>query len=176
MQIIDATPVVPASTWTVDPLHSSVAFKLRHLMVMPVRGRFTVFEGTLAVARDGRARAYGAVQAATIDTSDAIRDERLRGPDFFDTANSPEIAFASSSIKTLDDETLLIAGDLTIRGTTRGIELRARRTAVAAERIELELEGALRRSDFGIESAQLLEAGISDRVELALRVSLTKAG
>lgn len=176
MQIIDATPVIPASTWTVDPLRSSVAFKLRHLMVMPVRGRFTVFEGTLAVAGDGRARAYGTVQAATIDTNDAVRDERLRGPDFFDSANNPEIAFASTGIETLDDETLLIAGDLTIRGTTSQIELCARRTAATAERIELELEGALRRSDFGIESAQLLEAGISDRVELALRVSLTKAG
>jgi polyisoprenoid-binding protein YceI len=175
MPSIDATTVIPASTWTVDPSRSSVAFKLRHLMVMPVRGRFTAFEGTLAIARDGRARASGTVQAATIDTNDAVRDERLRAPDFFDTANHPEIAFASSGIETLDEETLLIAGDLTIRGATHELELRARRTAATSERIELELDGELRRSDFGIESAQLLEAGISDKVELALRVSLTKA-
>jgi polyisoprenoid-binding protein YceI len=175
MPSIDATTVIPAGTWTVDPLRSSVAFKLRHLMVMPVRGRFTAFEGTLTIARDGHAGANGTVQAATIDTNDAVRDERLRAPDFFDTANHPEIAFASTSIAALDGETLLLAGDLTIRGATHELELRARRAAIAPERIELELEGELRRSDFGIESAQLLEAGISDRVELALQVSLTRA-
>lgn len=171
-----AATVVPVATWTVDPRRSTVGFKIRHLLIATVRGRFTDFEGTLEVGERGPLRACGTVRTATIDTGDPIRNERLSGPEFFDTATSSEMRFVSMSVEPVDGETLRIVGDLTIRDTTREVELRARRTAAVGERLELDVDGELSRSDFGIESAQLLEAGISDRVELALHVSLVKAG
>lgn len=162
---------IPASTWTVDRERSTVELKLRHLVVATVRGRFASFAGTLDIDEAGPQSASGAVHVATIDTGDATRDERLRGAEFFDCARYPEIRFASSSIESRGDR-LRIVGELTIKDRTREIELLARRRGAASERLELEVSGELRRSEFGIESAELLEAGISDRVELALHLSL----
>jgi polyisoprenoid-binding protein YceI len=166
--------VIPAGKWSVDPQRSKVAFKLRHLMVMPVNGRFADFAGTVTVADDGRATAAGSVRAATLHTGDEIRDRRLRGAEFFDTDASAEIRFASTRVEPLDARTLLIAGELTIKEATREIGLRARRKRATRERVELEVSGELSRRDFGIESPQLLDAGISDKVELALSISLVK--
>ncbi|HYB22732.1 MAG TPA: YceI family protein [Solirubrobacteraceae bacterium] len=168
--------VIPTGTWTVDPARSTVAFRLRHLMVVPVRGRFDTFEGTVAVEPGGRTHARGCVKVATLDTGDAVRDERLRGPEFFDVQNSPEISFASTSVESLDDESLRIAGELTIGQITRELVLLARQKAARPESIELDVSGELSRREFGIESPQLLDAGISDKVELALAISLHKDG
>jgi polyisoprenoid-binding protein YceI len=171
-----AAGAIPPGHWSVDPERSTVAFKLRHLMVMPVHGRFRAFEGEVSVDDDGRAHARGSVQAATLDTGDAVRDGRLRAPEFFDADACPEIRFAATRVEPLDDETLRIVGDLTIKRATREIELRARRKHAHAQRIDLDVTGKLSRGEFGIESPQLLDAGISDGVELALAISLVRSG
>ena len=165
---------VPSGAWTVDPERSTVGFSVRHLMITTVRGRFTDFEGALHAVDGRRTRATGAVRVTSIDTGDAVRDERLLGPEFFNAATSPEIRFVSTSVAPIGDGTLRIAGDLTIKDVTREIELRARPVAMAEGEFELHVEGTLGRSDFGIESAQLLEAGISNKVELVLHLALAR--
>lgn len=155
-----------------DAARSTVAFKLRHLMVVPVRGGFSAFEGAVTVDPSGRAVARGSVETASLDTGDAIRDERLRGPEFFDSESHPKIRFSSTEIEALDERTLQISGELQIGRIARPIELRAARGRETGDRVELELRGTLGRREFGIESPQLLDAGISDRVEIELTVSL----
>lgn len=172
---LHAEAVVPAGSWMVDRERSTVEFGIRHLLLVPLKGRFEEFEGTLVVDRAGDAVARGLVRAASIETGDATRDERLRGSEFFDAERWPAIRFASERVERLDTSRLRIVGELTIRDATRELELTARRTSATRDGIELALTGELSRSAFGVESRQLLEAGISDRVELLLRVWLVRA-
>src|SRR5918992_758648 len=93
---------VPTGTWRVDPAHSSVEFEIKHMMIATVRGRFTEFEGMIVAAEDlADSRAYGVVNAASIDTNNPDRDAHLRSADFFDVERYPEIQFESTRIKPL---------------------------------------------------------------------------
>ena len=168
-------PFAPAGTWVIDPPRSTVRFAIRHLMVATVHGHFDGLTGSLRVDDDGAARAAGAVHAATLHTGNAIRDGRLHGPEVFDTDRYPDIRLCSTAIEEADAGTWTITGELTIKRTTRPIQLRARRVAAADNMLELKLNGQLTRSEFGISSEELLNAGISDTVKLELHVTLAPA-
>jgi polyisoprenoid-binding protein YceI len=168
-----ASPV-PAGPWVVDPERSSVRFAVRHLVLTTVRGRFTDFDGRLETDPGGALRATGAVRVATFHTGQALRDEHMRNANYFDAARYPEMRFTSTAIERVDSARLWIAGELTIKGTTRPIELDARYT-MADGRLAVDATGALRRSDFGIDSAEMLDAGIADRVTLSLHLLLERA-
>jgi polyisoprenoid-binding protein YceI len=172
----------PAGVWSVDPEQSSIEFAVRHMLAM-LRGRFGEFEGTLELARSGAARASGTVNAASIDTDEPTRDERLRqSADFFDVERYPRISFASTRIDRLDDGRLRIVGDLTMRSVTREIELDARtdgltRNEDGKQRIALELRGELSRKEFGLTWNQTLETGgvlVGDTVRIALDLSAVR--
>lgn len=109
--------------WQIDPAHSSLTVGVRHMMVTTVRGRFTGVRGTLTF--DPSDPAGGsvdlAVDAVTIDTGVAMRDQHLRSADFFDATTYPEIRFRSTKVSAATDGTLRVEGDLTIRGVTRPI-------------------------------------------------------
>ena len=118
--------LVPAGTWSVDPIHSSVGFSVKHLGIATVRGKFEDFEGTLEIGEgDETARAYGTVQGVSINTGDAGRDEHLRSADFFGVEQNPELRFESTGVNPVDDETFEIVGDLTMNGVTKPITLTA---------------------------------------------------
>ena len=118
--------IVPAGTWSVDPIHSSVGFSVKHLGIANVRGKFEDFEGTLEIGEgDKTAKAYGAVKGVSINTGDAGRDEHLRSADFFGVEQNPDLRFESTDIKPVDDETFEITGDLTMNGVTKPLTLRA---------------------------------------------------
>ena len=112
--------LIPTGTYTVDPAHSRVGFAVKHLGIATVRGEFGAFDGGLELGEDA-ITAYGTVQAASVDTNEAQRDEHLRSGDFFDVERFPEIAFRSTAIRTVDEDTFEIAGDLTMHGITRAI-------------------------------------------------------
>src|SRR5687768_1662319 len=120
-----ATPTrVPTGTWAVDPAHSRVEFQVKHLGIATVRGHFANFGGTLELDEDlGQARAYGTVEAASVNTNDDGRDQHLRSADFFDVDRYPKIAFVSKEITPTGDETFDIAGELTLHGVTRELRL-----------------------------------------------------
>ena len=177
MAVVDDTTIaLPQGRWRVDVEHSEVAFAIRHLLVVPVRGRFTEYEGLLAVEPGGAPRASGFVCAASIDTGDAKRDEILCGPDFFDTRHHPRIVLHGGRVEALGRSRSRVVGNLEIRGVRHPVELTARLRETTARRAELMLEGHLSRSAYGIESRQLLDAGISDRVDIALRLTLLRSG
>ncbi len=91
---------VPTGTWAVDPIHSSVGFEVKHMMISTVRGHFKEYEGRLEAAEDYHdSRIRGSVRVDSIDTNNADRDEHLLGPDFFDAERWPLITFESTAIE-----------------------------------------------------------------------------
>ena len=80
-----AAAPVPAGTWGIDPVHSSIEFQVKHMMIATVKGRFTAFDGTLVASDDGGLTARGTVEVASIDTHEPKRDAHLRSSDFFDS-------------------------------------------------------------------------------------------
>ena len=177
------TTLVPAGTWTVDPVHSTVGFSVKHLGIATVRGKFDEFEGTLEIGEgDESARAHGSVKAVSVNTNDSGRDEHLRSADFFGVEANPELSFASTAIEHVDDETFLITGDLTMNGITKPIKLTAEVQGTETdpwgnERVGLEITGQLNRADFDMKFNQALGSGnmlVSDNVKLSLDVSAVK--
>ena len=178
------TTLVPAGTWTVDPVHSTVGFSVKHLGIATVRGHFDEFEGTLEIGEsDESARAHGTVKAVSVNTNDSGRDEHLRSADFFGVEANPELTFASTGIEHVDDETFLITGDLTMNGITKPVKLQAEVEGTETdpwgnERVGLEALGELNRKDYGLTWNQVLGSGnvlVSDKVKLVIEVSAVKA-
>jgi polyisoprenoid-binding protein YceI len=122
----EATPPAKSpTTWNVDPLHTTVGFGIRHLMVTTVRGIFETVTGTVRFAAD--APEWGevdiAIDAASASTHDGRRDEHLRNGKFFDVAAHPMIAFRSTSIRPGTNGTYAVTGGLTLRGVTGSVTL-----------------------------------------------------
>src|ERR1700689_827978 len=105
-----ATTPLPAGTWKVDPVHSSVEFQVKHLGIATVKGQFTEFECTLEAGPEG-ASAYGTVKTASVNTREPQRDEHLRSADFFEVERYPEIGFRSTAIRPAGDDEFEIDGD-----------------------------------------------------------------
>jgi polyisoprenoid-binding protein YceI len=171
-----ATALTSAS-WQLDPAHSAVEFRVRHLMVGTVRGRFREFDG--AILAGEVPMVVGAIAVASIDTLHAGRDAHLRSADFFDAERHPQITFTARGLD-LDAGSghLSLAGAITIRGVTRplvlGGELRGGATDLdGTPRVAIALRGRLSRADFGLVWNRALESGgvvVGDAVDLDLSV------
>ena len=180
--VADPVTNLPAGTWTVDPVHSSVEFQVKHLGIATVKGQFTKFEGTLEVGPDG-AKAYGTVDVESVDTREPQRDEHLRSADFFDAAQFPKIEFHSSAIRSTGDEDFEIDGDIQIHGVTQTITLKGTVEGTETdpqgnERVGLSAVGNINRSDHGMKFNAALGSGnmlVSDKVKILLDVSAVKA-
>ena len=179
-----ATAITPLTgTWAVDPTHSSVEFSVKHLGIATVKGVFREFEGALVIGEDlASATAAGTVKVASVDTNEPQRDDHLRSPDFFDATTYPELTFASTAIRPLDDETFEIDAELTLHGVTQPITLTAEiqgfeQDPWGNERVGLEVTGQLKRGDYGMTFNQALGSGnmlVSDKVKLSLDISAVK--
>ena len=173
---------IPAGTYNVDPVHSNVGFEVRHMGIATVRGAFRKFQGTID-ATGGAPVLEGTVEASGIDTNDPNRDGHLASPEFFDVENHPQITFHSAAAELVDGGQIRLAGEITIKGITKPIEL----TGVVAEggedpwgnqRIGLELTGLIDRREFDLKWNQTLPNGnllVSNEVKLLLSVSAVKA-
>jgi len=175
--------LVPAGTWSVDPVHSTVGFSVKHLGIANVRGKFDEFEGTLEIGEnDESARAYGTVKAVSVDTSDSGRDEHLRSADFFGVEQNPELRFESAEITQVDEDTFEITGDLSMNGVTKPIRLSAEVQGTETdpwgnERVALEVTGQLNRRDWNMTFNQALGSGnllVGEKVKLSLDISAVK--
>jgi len=174
------TPLRADGTWGVDPEHSSIEFRVRHLMIEAVKGRFLDFEGGLETGE--APQIAGRVRAASLETHHQERDEHLRSADFFDVERHPEIVFVSSKVDVTDDGSLLLAGGLTIKGITRPVEFAGAYRGAGIgldgrERIGFELRGKLDRLDYGLSWNRTLEAGgilVGNTVELTLAVAAVR--
>lgn len=177
--ISELTPGV----WNVDTSHSQVGFVARHLMIAKVRGQFRTFSGSITVADNPLESTVQAdVDLASVDTGDAGRDEHLRGADFFQVDQHPQMTFVSTGIKEDDDDYLLF-GDLTINGTSRQVEFSLEFDGVTGDpwggtRAGFTAQTEINRKDWGIEWNAALETGgvvVGDKVKIQLDIEAVKA-
>jgi polyisoprenoid-binding protein YceI len=168
--------------WVLDISHSEIAFTVRHAGISKVRGRF--LEAS-AEARIGASLAdaslHASVKTSSFDSGDANRDAHVKGPDFFDVENYPEMTFRATSIEG-DGEDYTLTGDLTIKGVTRPVELEVEFNGVAvdpfgATRAGASAEAEISRKDFGLTWNAVLETGgvlVSDKVKITIEAALVK--
>jgi polyisoprenoid-binding protein YceI len=178
-----AWPAAAADTLTIDKAHSQVEFRVRHL-VSRVSGRFTDFSGTIAgdVIKPETASVAFTVQATSIDTSNAKRDEHLRSPDFFDVTKFPTIEFKSHKVTPAGQDSYAVVGALTMRGVTREVTLAVTflgwaRDPWGGERAGFELKTTLNRKDYGIVWNKVLDAGgtlLGDDVAISIEIEAVK--
>jgi polyisoprenoid-binding protein YceI len=180
---VSSTPAVtaiPEGTWSIDPAHSLIEFAVRHLGFATVKGRATEFEG--AIRGGERPSGTLVMRADALTTHDPDRDRHLRTPDFLDAARHPELRFELRGARTGGDG-LVLDGDLTIRGTTRPVQLTGRLTAVGVldpygdERLGLEAETVIDRRDFGVSWSEVLPGGnlvASNEVRLSASLSTVR--
>jgi polyisoprenoid-binding protein YceI len=170
---------IPAGVWKSDPVHSSIGFSVKHMVVATFRGAFTDFDVTLS-NEDGEPRLYG---AATVESVD-VRDENLKGhllsPEFFDAERTPEITFTSTGIRADGDE-LIVDGELTIKDTTKSVEARGTifgpvEHPVGGKRVGIDLSTTVDRTDFGLDwNAPLPKGGVMVENAVTLTIHLELA-
>jgi polyisoprenoid-binding protein YceI len=168
-------------SWSVDPAHSTVEFRVKQMMIQTVHGRFRDFEGAIVAGDDPSV--VGSIKVASLETLNEERDAHLRSPDFFDVERFPEISFHAGSVQfNRGGRHFSLAGELTIKGVTRPITLHGElRGGVADEelgkRVALALRGQLHRSDYGLVWNRMLETGgvlVGETVDLALDVTAVR--
>ncbi|AFK02459.1 YceI family protein [Emticicia oligotrophica DSM 17448] len=173
------------ATWIIDPTHSEVNFKVKHLMISTVTGTFGTYEGSIETANDtdfAGAKVSFSADIDSISTNQEQRDGHLKSADFFDAASFPKLTFAATSMEKVDDETYHVTGDLTIKGTTKPVTLKAEFGGIMGDfygntKAGFEIAGKINRQDFGLTWGAVTEAGgvvVSDEVKLAFNIQLVK--
>ena len=169
--------------WMIDPVHSEIAFKVRHLMITNVKGVFQDFEASIYTIGDDfmSAEIDFWMDPASVDTGSADRDEHMRSADFFDVAHHKEITFTSNSYETVDnDGSYEMYGDLTIKGITKRVKLDVEFGGVikdpwGAKKAGFTINGKINRSDWGLNWNTALEAGgvlVSEEIRISCEVQL----
>jgi len=171
-------------TYTLDPAHTRIGFVARHAMVTKVRGAFNEFEGTATLdgANPAASHVEVTINAASIDTRNAQRDEHLRSNDFLAMQEHPKITFSSTGVRQVDDTTFEVTGDLTIKGVTNAITIPfefegAAKDPFGNQRVGFEGSVTINRKDYGVTWNAALEGGgvlVSDKVTLEFEVSAVK--
>ncbi|HZP30080.1 MAG TPA: YceI family protein [Acidimicrobiia bacterium] len=176
---VPGLPGYVAGRWSVDPLHSSVSFTVRHLMVSKVRGHFTTFDADIVTAPDPLQSSVSAtVDLSSIDTGNADRDAHIRSADFFDVDAHPTLTFRSTGIRR-DGDGFAVDGELTIHGVTRPVTLALEvngfqhASPFGDVRAGFSATTEINRKDYGISLDMPLEGGgvvVGDRVQIALEI------
>lgn len=172
---------IPTGTWQVDPVHSSLDFEVRHMVVSTFRGGFEEFDATV-VSDDEGVRLSGVVKAGSIRVRDENLAAHLRSAEFFDVERYPEIRFESTSLRRDGDE-VVVEGDFTIRDVTKRVEARgtvgdAHDDPYGGTRLGLELTTTVDRRDYGLNWNMALPKGgyaLGNDVKLIVRLELTRA-
>jgi polyisoprenoid-binding protein YceI len=148
-------PGYVAGTWDIDPVHSEVAFTVRHMAVSKVRGRFDKFEGVIVTGEDPLSSTVTAtIDATSINTNNEQRDGHIKSADFFEVEAHPTWTFTTTGVKA-DGADYLLAGDLTIRGVTKPVTLKLEISgfgpdAYGGTRAGFSATGEINRNDFGV--------------------------
>jgi polyisoprenoid-binding protein YceI len=162
---VASRPVPAPGIWEIDATHSQLEFVARHLMIAKVRGRFRSFAGWVEIGEEPLdSRVEVVIEADSIDTGDVDRDIHLRTPDFLDVAHHPTLVYRSTGVRPVDPDRWAVAGELTLRGVTRSVEVTASFTGAAEDpwgnaRAAFQATAYLDREAFGITWNHVLEAG-----------------
>ena len=170
--------------WAIDPTHSKVAFKVKHLMISNVLGNFKEFEGQVSTDGDdfSTAEINFTLNAASIDTEMVDRDAHLKSPDFFDAEKYPKISFSGKGMKDLGDEMFELTGDLTIKEVTRSVTLTVEYGGIMTDpwgnvKAGFSITGKINRKDWGLIWNAALETGgvlVGEEVKINCDIELVK--
>ncbi|MGC4233391.1 MAG: YceI family protein [Niabella sp.] len=171
------------ATWTIDAMHSEIGFKVKHLVISTVSGKFKTFEGKVQSEKDDFTDAVVTFSADidSIDTGVEQRDQHLKSADFFEAEKYPKLTFESTSI-VKDGEDYKLAGNLTIKDVTKPVTLNVEFGGVGPNMYGqtvagFEISGKINRKEFGLTWGAVTEAGgvvVSDDVKLYANVELVK--
>jgi polyisoprenoid-binding protein YceI len=173
-----------ATKWAIDPMHSEVQFKVKHLVISTVSGFFKSFEGSLESDNDNfeDANISFALNIDSIDTNQSQRDEHLKSAEFFDAAQYPQITFKSTSFKKTDEDEFELTGDLTIKGITKSVKLTAEYGGSTNDfygntKAGFEVTGKINRKEFGLTWDGVTEAGsivVGEDIKLIINIQFAK--
>ena len=172
--------------WIIDPTHSEIQFKIRHLMITNVTGSFGRFNAELETADQqfDTAKISFTAEVDSISTNNEQRDTHLKSADFFDTAKYPALSFVSTKLEKVSAEEFIVHGNLTMHGLTKPIKLNVEYGGVITDpwgktRNGLTIEGKINRKEFGLEWNSSTETGglvLSDEVKLHANAEFVKQG
>ena len=178
-----SAPVL-AATWQIDPAHSNVSFSVRHMMVSNVSGEFTKVSGTVEGDEKTPAQTVvnATIDATSINTREAKRDDHLKSPDFLDVAKYPTIIFKSKKIEPSGSGQFKVTGDLTLHGVTKEVVLDVSdvtapiKDPMGKTRAGAQASTKIDRKDFGINWSKVIDGGglmVGDEVAISVDVEAT---
>lgn len=171
--------------WAIDPTHSSVDFSIKHMMIANVKGTFNSFDAQIEANPEDLTSASieFKVDLSSIDTRNVDRDNHLRSADFFDVENNPTMTFKATSIVSNGDGEYDVTGDLSLHGVTQKETFTVTyegsgKDPWGNEKAGFTVEGAIKRSDYGLTWNSALETGgvlVGDKVKISLDIQAAKA-
>ena len=186
MSTLTAPEVTTTTTWNIDPVHSTAQFKVKHMMISNVKGEFTALTGALKLDRAEvtQSQVTASIDATTINTNEAQRDDHLKSADFFDVEKFPSLSFKSTRVSQRGDGELAVTGELSIHGVTRNVVFQVEGPSAPMKdpwggtRIGLSATTRINRKDFGLTWNAALETGgilVGDEVTISLDIQLVQA-
>ena len=170
--------------WVIDPIHSEIGFKIKHLMITNVSGKFDQFEAHVQTENEDFATAQieASIKTASINTNNLQRDEHLRNSDFFEVEKHPDILFTSTKIDKIDNDNFLLQGNLTLKGVTKPVKWNVEYSGTTkdpwgGERAGFIITGKIKRNEFGLSFNAALETGgvvLGEEVKIYSEVQLVK--
>ena len=171
--------------WTIDPTHSEIGFKVKHMMFTNVSGKFDQYDGTIETQENDFTTAVISFSALidSIDTRNKDRDNHLKSVDFFNAENYPELTFAGKKKKKIDENNYELIGDLSIKNATKEVKLLVEFSGLMQDpwgntKVGLNIEGKINRKDWGLNWNSALETGgvlVGEEVKLTIDLQLVKS-
>lgn len=181
---MSTTDTLTQTKWAIDPTHSEVQFKVKHLVISTVTGTFKSFKGSLTTENEDfdNSSVEFSIDANSIDTNNGDRDGHLKSGDFFDTTNYPSLNF-NNGILSKKGGGYILTGDLTVRDVTKKVELEVEYGGTVKDpwgntKAGFEINGKINRKEFGLTWNAATEAGgvlVGEEVKLHINVQLAKA-
>ena len=174
-----------AATYIIDPAHSTIGFKVKHLMVTNVNGVFEKFKGTVNIDEKdiAKSKVDVTIEMASINTNITKRDDHLRSPDFFDVAKFPTMTFISTKVEKTGSDKLKVTGNLTIKGVTKQVILNVEGPTGEVKSPQGDVKrgasaaATINRQDFGVSWSKKLDGGgmvVADDVYISIDTELTR--
>ena len=181
---METTAIMQATTWSIDPMHSEIHFKIKHLLISTVTGSFKSFHGGVTAEEEDfeNAEIDFTIDVNSIHTGQEMRDTHLKSAEFFDTENHPQIKFQSESFKKTKGDHYRLSGNLTMRGVTKPVILDAEFGGIAKDhsgniKAGFEVTGIINRKEFGLTYNSFTETGglaLGEDIKLSANIQLTE--
>ena len=168
-----------AGTWTIDAVHSDVSFYVRHLGVSKVRGSFETFEGTIVTGENPLdSKVEAVIKTGSVNTKNEMRDNHVRGDDFLDVEQFPEMTFTSTAIRPKTSELFEVDGELSLKGVTKPVTLQLELNGFGTHYEGHAIAGfsaatEINRSEFGV-TGGAAGAAVGEKIRIALEIEATQ--